>query len=330
MAKPLLARPLVSVIIPTYGRVWFLKEAVASIRAQEGGLEFEVIVVDNTPSGALHEYVGGMAAEPGPPVRYLAEPRPGLTAARHAGARGAQGEILAYVDDDILAAPGWLAALLPPYSDPGVACVGGRILPQWEVEPPPWLADFPGTFYSLLDYGEALRVLSPSEYLWGCNFSIRKQTLFQAGGFHPDYFADRKLVWHGGDGECGLLRKVQGAGYKVVYAPQAVVRHRISAERLTSAYLRRRAFDFGIEAGYSYFRYQSPSWTGLTVWIVKSLARVAYHQWRQTFARGQGKAQLELQEAVAAAYYRGRLGHAFRLLCQPGLRRHCSRETYLD
>lgn len=322
--------PQASVIIPTYDRPQFLREAVASIRAQEGGLDFEVIVVDNKPSGALHEYVAGVGAEPGPPVRYLAEPRPGLTAARHAGARVAQAEILAYVDDDILAAPGWLAALLRPYLDPRVACVGGRILPQWEAEPPSWLAEFPKAFHSLLDYGPALRELSPAECLWGGNFSIRKQVLVQVGGFHPDYFADRSLSWYSGDGECGLLGKVQGAGYKIVYAPQAAVRHRISAERLTEAYLRRRAFDFGIEAGYGYFRYQRPSWLGLAVWTVKSLAGVAYHRWLQASARSRGKAHQELPEGVATAYYRGRLGHALRLLCQPGLRRHCLRDTYLD
>ncbi len=330
MAETPHSKPLASVIIPTCGRPRFLPEAVASIRAQEGGWEFEVIVVDNTPSGALYEYVAGMVAEPGPPVRYLAEPRPGATAARHAGARAAQGEILVYVDDDILAAPGWLAALLPPHLDPDVACGGGRILPRWEAAPPPWLAQFPGAFYSLLDYGEALRELSPSEYLWSCNFFIRRQVLFDVGGFHPDYYADRRLIWYTGDGECGLLRQVQGAGYKIVYAPQAVVRHRIPAERLTAAYLRWRAFHFGIEAGYGYFRYQNPSWPGLAVWTVKSLVRVAYHRWLQASAQGRRKAHQELSESVAVAYYRGRLGHALRLLFQPGLRRHCLQENYLS
>ena len=123
--------PLVSVIVPSYQRAKFLKDTVASFLQQTLAQGFEILVVDNAPSDELREYVQSLAEANATPVRYIPEPRTGLHYARHAGAHAARGEILVYVDDDVLTPPGWLEAICVPYSDPKVACVGGKTVAKW-------------------------------------------------------------------------------------------------------------------------------------------------------------------------------------------------------
>src|SRR4051794_25552489 len=75
----------------------------------------------------------------------LAEPLPGLSRARNrALAWVAEGgaEVVAFVDDDAEADPGWHEALVRRWEEApaDVACIGGPIRPRYAVPPPPWLS----------------------------------------------------------------------------------------------------------------------------------------------------------------------------------------------
>lgn len=319
-----------SIIIPTYSRASYLRDAVESLRQQVFNGEFEIIVVDNASSRELQAYVASLNKKRQPIVHYVAEIRPGLHNARHSGARAAQSEILVYVDDDILAHPGWIKAILLPYQDPSVACVGGRVIPHWEAALPSWLSEFPPSIYSLLDHGDEERELPEGDYIYGCNFSIRKQVLYEVGGFNPDGFGARKLIWYRGDGECGLQRKVRAAGKKVVYTPAAVIEHRIPARRLSLEYLYRRAFDAGIEGSYVYYRYRQPTRFSLLMQVGRTVARIAYRCLRRQLNHWSGRSIQELKESVVVANKLGRLSHLWRLFIRAELRRYCLRVSYFD
>jgi len=113
-----------------------------------------------------------------------------------------------------------LTEILGPYRSPDIGCAGGRILPRWEIKPPDWINMFSKWYLSILDEdGEKQEV----QWIYGCNFSIRKKLLFELGGFNPDAFDEKKLWWMRGDGEIGLLRKVHDIGREVIYNPKAIV-----------------------------------------------------------------------------------------------------------
>ena len=324
------ARPVASIIIPTYQRAQFLQDAVTSFCAQDYDQEFEILVVDNAPSAVLHDYVASLAGRPGPLVRYVAESRTGLHNARHAGARAARAELLVYADDDVLAGPGWLAALLAPYCDPAVACTGGKSLPQWETPPPEWASVlYPGIF-SLLDYGDTIRELRWPEDLYGCGFSIRRDILFQVGGFHPDGFGNRRLIWYRGDGETGLLRKVYAAGYKVIYVPSGLLVHRIPATRLTPAYVRQRGFDQGISDEYSRYREKRATVHGLLVAASRAVLSYCYHVVRAATALCRRDRVAWIKETYWVSNCRARTEYRLRLMLDPMLREHVLREDYLE
>src|SRR5436190_15123251 len=112
-----------------------LLAAIDSLRNQTRPVDEIVVVVDY--NDALLERV--RVADLGAVVVPNDEPR-GLSGARNTGVRAAKGNIVAFVDDDVVVTPTWAERIMSPYRDPAVLGVGGRILPMFEEGVPRWLA----------------------------------------------------------------------------------------------------------------------------------------------------------------------------------------------
>jgi glycosyltransferase involved in cell wall biosynthesis len=242
----------VSVIIPTRNRCESLRDAIVSLqRLNYPNGQYEIIVIDNNSTDDTRRVVEECKQQGKKEIIYFKELRDGLHNARHAGARIAKGDIFAYIDDDVLCDPEWLSELTGPYSDPNVACVGGKILPRYETKEPDWAKCIPG-FLSILDRGSEIQTVNDAG-IWGCNFSVRKSVLYEIGGFHPDAMP-WNLIRYRGDGETGLLNKAVEKGYDVVYTPLASVTHIIPNERVRLDYFKKRAFFQGISDSYTEIR----------------------------------------------------------------------------
>ncbi len=229
-----------SVIIPTYNRCRSLERALQSVAEVHFPHEqFEVVVVDNnsnddTPNVA-HRFANSDIE-----LKYLKEPRLSFTVARHTGANAASGEILLYIDDDVVVNKGWLAAVIDVFEgDETVGIVGGPILPMFEADPPDWIKQYypMSGWLSLLDRGPDLHQTHDA---YGPNLSVRKDVLQVVGGFPADTIGVEAGGRPGvvekiyvGSGDVGLCARVRKAGYKVMYAPGTLVHHVIPPVRLT-------------------------------------------------------------------------------------------------
>jgi glycosyltransferase involved in cell wall biosynthesis len=254
----------ISIIIPTYNRAAPLRRALKSVVEQSyPRTDYEILVVDNASTDdtrAVAEEM--MQAHREPTIRYVHEPIPGLLPARHRGVAESQGAILVFIDDDIEADRGWLAAIHDAFQDPDVHMVGGRNLPNYEVIPPAWInqvmergpdyAVMYCGYYSLLDFGDR-RLEIDANHVWGLNFSIRRETFYRLGGFNPDTVPGRYLRYQG-DGETGLSIKLKQQGLKAIYEPRALVHHLVPSERLTVDYLERRMYFQGVCDSYTSIR----------------------------------------------------------------------------
>jgi GT2 family glycosyltransferase len=313
-----------SIIIPTHQRPAYLLDAIESVRKQYFPADaYEILVVDNAanPSSETASLCNSCTA---PLTRYIHEPRNGLHNARHTGARAANGEILVYIDDDAVCDANFLTEILKPFSDKQVGCVGGRILPQFEVPPPEWLGMFPKWYLSILDDSEGPKEV---QYIYGCSFSIRRALLFELGGFNPDGFGDKKLWWHRGDGEIGLLRKAQVAGLKTIYTPDAVVQHFIPKERLSLEYFRERAFKSGIEASFSKHHYDNKPLNPLIL-LLRSGAFAIYYFSQKIIIYLHYKNNTKRK--VMAAFYKARCLYELNLIINRKLQRSVKKQCNLE
>lgn len=252
---------MISVIIPTRNRADLLGIALGSLDNQTlSKHEFEVIVVDNGSTDHTADLVSGLAKE-WDNLRCVHEATPGLHAGRHRGLKEANGDVLVYIDDDIRAEPSWLEAIAENFADPNVAMVGGNNYPDFQGTVPGWLERLwarpamggQGIAYlSVLLLPEGRREISP--YLvWGCNFSIRKQVVVDAGGFHPDS-VPKKLIRFRGDGETHVSKHVLENKLRCRYDSRASVYHAVTRERMSFDYFRQRAFNQGVSDSYTRLR----------------------------------------------------------------------------
>ncbi len=250
-----------SVIIPTRNRAGLLARMLDGLRRQAfaSDVAYEVIVVDNGSTDTTPEVIRD-AAPHFSNFLAIAETTPGLHAARHAGLRHASGEILVYCDDDIVPEPTWLQGISDSFLIRNVAIATGPCLPEYEIAPPDWvegrkLPVEDGWLiyaYSLLQLGELPRSIPPNG-AFGCNFSVRRDALVAAGGFHPDALP-WELIEYRGDGEAGLAESVEAKGGRTYYNPDAAVRHWVGADRLTPDYIYRRGFAEGVSQSFRLIR----------------------------------------------------------------------------
>ena len=124
----------VSVVICTYNRCDLLPPALESVVEQSAaGVGYEVIVVDNNSTDGTRRVVEAMIARRGHAnLRYVFEGEQGLSHARNAGVRAARARVVAFTDDDVRAAPDWVASIKRAFDEhPEAAYVGGKVLPLW-------------------------------------------------------------------------------------------------------------------------------------------------------------------------------------------------------
>ncbi|MFB0566241.1 MAG: glycosyltransferase family 2 protein [Candidatus Aminicenantaceae bacterium] len=251
-----------SVIIPTRDRANYLHKCLISLsQINNPENSWEVLVVDNGSSDNTKEIAQEFLKKI-PNLKYFYTSTPGLHIGRHLGCDRAEGEILCYIDDDSLVNNDWLLGIEEAFYDEAVALVGGPCIPEYETEPPKWVEYFwnntkygkANFFLSLLDFGDAKLLIHP-RYIFGCNYSIRKNVFLELGGTHPDYLPGEYKQFQG-DGESGLSRKIHASGYKTLYSPQVKIRHIIPESRLTVEYFCWRRYFNGIHASYSTIRKQ--------------------------------------------------------------------------
>jgi len=320
-----------SVIIPTRNRAAFLEKVLDSITRQTiHPSRFEVIVVDNGSSDGTPK-VFSRYSQVLPNSTYYFDDRPGLHVGRHIGFRKAKGEILVYCDDDIEAFPGWLSGIEQSFADDQVGLVGGKALPKFEAEPPDWFDRLwektpqgrYSEYFSLLDFGDSICEVEPY-FVFGCNFSIRKNILEDLKGFHPDGMPGELVLWRG-DGESAVAKAIQERGYKIVYNPDASVFHAVTKNRMTAGYLYSRTFAAGVSGSYAEIRRNGPKqgsgFTGSIEHTVRTF--LAYISCLPS-------KHFDVMYAIKKGYIDGRHHHAAAVRKDPRLLSWITKNHYLE
>jgi len=240
------APPTCTVCICTRNRVKYLGAAIESVLVQEVAAgTFEVLVVDNGSTDGTAEMMRSrFGSGTRVPVRYIREEKAGLSRARNRAIAEMSGDYIAFLDDDAIAEPGWLQAILNGFSlEPGIDSVGGAVVPIYEEALPQRLTDrIHGIFSPWVPSGEAQLVYYP-RYPYGANIAFRRTVFARVGLFREDlgYRGDRLMPAE----ETELLLRLEKIGGKILSEPKAIVRHLIPSSRTSRPYLRERYYSSG-------------------------------------------------------------------------------------
>ncbi|WP_396926552.1 glycosyltransferase family 2 protein [Mycolicibacterium sp.] len=169
----------------------------------------------------------------------------GLSGARNTGVRAAHAEVVAFLDDDAVAAPGWADALGEHYRDQTVAGVGGYASPVWPDVRPNWM---PAEFDWVVgcSYIGQPEQIAPVRNPIGCNMSLRRSVLDEVGGFRSE--VGRVGATPVGCEETELFIRVAAAeaANQVLFDPGIRVDHHVSDDRTTLRYFVRRCYHEGL------------------------------------------------------------------------------------
>lgn len=225
----------VSVVICAYTeeRWTELRAAVDSVLAQTRPVRDVVVVADNN-EGLLERARGELdGATVVPNVQES-----GLAGARNSGALAAQGELIAFLDDDAVADPFWVQELEYGFGDPSVMGVGGVVDPLWAGSRPVW---FPEEFNWTVGctYRGMPTEAAPLRNLIGANMAIRREVFDAVDGFRPELGRLEET-------EFCIRASQRFPERRWLYWPPARVRHRVSTQRATWRFFVRRCHNEGL------------------------------------------------------------------------------------
>lgn len=226
---------MISVVICTHNRAELLANALRSVCEQSIGPDrYEVIVVDNNSSDQTRE-VAESFFKAYRNVRYCQETQVGLSHARNRGWQEAQGEYVAYTDDDCEVPPEWLAVALEVIEAHHPGIFGGPYTAFYRAPKPKWYKDV----YGESTLGSLARPLDEPDHLSGGNIFFASRVIETLGGFDP------RLGMAGsqtGYGEEVALQRLFRARYPqalIYYEPRLCVRHLVKPEHMTLSWIMR-------------------------------------------------------------------------------------------
>jgi GT2 family glycosyltransferase len=212
----------VSVVVTSWNGRELLADCLTSLAAQDYPPDrLELIVVDNGSTDGTAEWIRSAWPDV---VLVRASENLGFAEGTNLGARAARGELLVFLNNDAAAQPGMLRALVASaIADPGAAAVAARIL-EWEGD----RVEFGGSGLSVMGLGFQHSSWHPTfretpaggeiPFACGAAMLVRAEAFRELGGFDAAYFAyyeDVDLGW-----------RMWQSGRRIVYAPEAVIRHR--------------------------------------------------------------------------------------------------------
>ena len=191
----------ISVVIATKDRASYVERALASFETQVGAPPFEVIVVDNGSSDDTKGVVDRQAARGSFPLTYVYEGEPNRGKARNRGIERANGYLVLFCDDDVIAPPGYLAAHDVAHTSSNLVVNGPIInVASYDERPKPTFANYSRAF------------------LCTCNVSLPKHSLDAVGGFDETFHL---YGWE--DTELGV--RLREAGMRWTFAWDAYIWH---------------------------------------------------------------------------------------------------------
>ncbi|TFG90620.1 MAG: glycosyltransferase family 2 protein [Syntrophobacterales bacterium] len=229
----------ITVCICTYKRPEMLKKLLQRLGTQrtDGLFSFSAVVVDNDRDESGAE-VAHCAQRTAPfSIEYLIEPEQSISLARNRAVKSAQGDLIAFIDDDEFPDDAWLLRLYQTMTASRSDGVLGPIKPHFDNSPPHWLVKSGILERKSFQTGEPIN--NPTDTRTG-NVLIDKSLFNDENG----YFDPRYGTTGGGDVD--FFNRMMLKGRRFVFCNEAVVFETVPIERQKRSYYTKRAFTRGM------------------------------------------------------------------------------------
>jgi hypothetical protein len=197
---------------------------------------FEIIVVDSSSTDGTRKLAKIY------PIRYVSIKERSRQRARNVGLSQSMGDVVAFIDDDVVVDENWSTNILASYMHPYIGGVGGRVIPFGATASYSVRAkkNETGKIYAdgliLGNFDAPLPASIEVDHLPGCSMSFRKDLLLKVGGFDENFMGNSFRD----DTDASL--RVRRVGYKLIYQPKALIWHkfmgRVADEKWVYWYVR--------------------------------------------------------------------------------------------
>jgi succinoglycan biosynthesis protein ExoM len=221
----------ISVCVCTYRRPDLLRRLLEGLRDQEtnGLFTYSIVVADNDQWRSADSLVSDFVAASGIPIRYCVEPQQNIALTRNKAIENAEGDFIAFIDDDEFPTKRWLLTLFEVRKKYSVDGVLGSVKPHFDDEPPRWVID--GKFYERPTYPTGF-VIDGSKGRTG-NVLLKRE-LFAAGEqpFRPEFLSGE---------DQDFFRRMIEKGRVFIWCDEAVAYEVVPPVRWSRAFMLRRA-----------------------------------------------------------------------------------------
>ena len=235
-----------TIAICTYNRAKLLALCIESLNQINFRKEdFEVLVVDNNSTDNTAELCAQIPGlYPQLNFKYVVEKQQGVGHTRTRCAMEAQGEIVAYIDDDCLADLNWLQYIAGFYAEhPDAMSTGGKIIPKYLVPVADWFGKYFWGLVGHYDQGNKIFQMQGVRYPSGANMHFRKTAFEKYGYFDGNLGRSGKSLMAGE--EKAMYLKLVNNHEKVYYLPHVIVHHHVEGNKFDKAYVRRHSYGIG-------------------------------------------------------------------------------------
>jgi len=259
-----------SIIICTYNRSDSLQRTLERFESllTKKNISFEILVVDNNSSDDTRTVTESFIRLTKLDVKYIFEKKQGKSFALNRGIIEANGEIIAFTDDDILVRYDWLLNIIKAFEENECLCVGGKIILRLEKSSPEWLSNKLMEQLGFLDLGDIPFLLTQPK-LYGANFAVAKAGFKKYGHFNEELGPIGNKMYNNED--IHFVSKLINGGERVVYSPDIVVEHVIPLHHIRKSYFRKRMFYQGVTKGISMGKYEYRKFMEIPLYVIREL-----------------------------------------------------------
>ncbi len=298
--------PALTIAFCTYNRADRLSRLVRLLREQACPVPFDILAINNNSRDDTSDVLRALQQQPGAALRFVTEDKPGIVPARNrAIAEALDSDIMAFIDDDELPEPGWLAAVYDALSIEQAQCVGGRIRVDYSGHVrPDWMDTELEGFLGRLDHGdEAFWIRHDTTPVWSGNIAYDMRLFRDDPTLRFDARYNRSGNGLGGGEDAMMFRSLLARQVPIRYRPDMAILHSVDAWKLRRSYFLKLHYQAGVRAGQHALPDYARTLLGVPPFLVGQFLRQAAKTLKMQLSGQPGT----LRQAMNAAHALGSL-----------------------